>query len=94
MDKQISRRPGIGFRSLLVSVVKSWVMLSKLLSFLLSQSLDPVILLTLDLSLILTTEPSPEGHVDQRRHGDQCHRNSMAFDKTRAFVGFVQLILC
>lgn len=69
-------------------------MLSKLLSFLLSQSLDSMILLAFDLSLILTTEPGPEGHIDQRRHGDQGHRNGVTLDETRTLVSFVQLIKC
>lgn len=56
---------GVGNGNLSVSVMESRVVLSKLLSFLLSESLDSIILLALDLSLILTTEPSPEGHVDQ-----------------------------
>lgn len=44
----------------LVCVVEPWVVLSQLFSLLLSQTLDPMILLTSHLSLVLVAEEGPE----------------------------------
>jgi len=83
MKRKLFPYRSIMMLSFLVCVDEAWIVLPKLLCFLLSHALDFVVVFAIELPLVLTTEIRPKQQVDHGGHGRHGHGDGMACHESR-----------